>query len=251
MRRKRNFVKSVLAGGLLAAAAVGAWAAGHSAAKRPFDVPPSADLNYRLAAQQKGFGLNGEALITWRVGDGKYAVGVESRVPLLGKLSDNRSQGTIDGYGLAPAEFYEKRYRKDPTTTVFNRDSKTITFTDGKLSYPLKGGEQDRVSVTWQLASVARAAGERFKPGSEWTFFVAGRRDGEPWTFKVLKRETVRTGVGEVEAVHVVRAPLPDNKDQTLDIWLAPGKEWYPVKLRFTDNDNESIEQTLEKITKR
>jgi hypothetical protein len=248
---RSNLLTSVLAGGLLAAAMGGAWAAGHSAVKRPFDLPPSADLNYRVAAQQKGFGLNGEGLITWRAADGKYAVGVESRVPLLGKLSENRSQGTIDGFGLAPAEFYEKRYRKEPTTTVFNRDSKTITFTDGKLSYPLKGGEQDRVSVTWQLASLGRAAGERFRPGSEWTFFVAGRRDAEPWTFKVVTRETVRTGVGEVEAVHLVRAPLAGNKDQTLDIWLAPGKEWYPVKLRFTDNGSESIEQTLEKITRR
>jgi hypothetical protein len=248
---RSNLLTSVVAGGLLAAAAGGAWAAEHSAVKRPYDVPPSADLSYRLAAQVKGFGLKGEANISWRVAAGKYTVGVESRVPLLGKLSDNRSQGTIDGFGLAPAEFYEKRYRKDPTTTVFDRDTKTITFTDGKLSYPVKGGEQDRVSVTWQLASVARAAGERFKPGSEWTFFVAGRRDAAWWTFKVVNREAVRTGVGEVEAVHIVRTPLPDNKDQTLDIWLAPGKEWYPVKLRFTDNDNESIEQTLEKITKR
>jgi hypothetical protein len=218
--------------------------------KLPFELPPSADLSYRVTAEQKGFGLNGEGLITWRAGGGKYTVSAESRVPLLGKISDNRSQGTIDSFGLAPAEFYEKRYRKDPTTTVFDRDSKTMTFSDGK-TYPLKGGEQDRVSVTWQLASVARAAGDRFKPGSDWTFVVAGRKDAEPWTFRVGKRETVGTGIGDVEAVHLVRAPRPGNKDQTLDIWLAPDKEWYPVKLRFTDNGNEMIEQTLEKITKR
>ena len=203
-----------------------------------------------MAAQQKGFALSGEALITWRAAAGKYSTSAESRVPLLGKISDNRSHGTIDGFGLAPAEFYEKRYRKEPTTTVFNRDGKLISFPDGKTT-ALKGGEQDRVSVTWQLASLARAAGERFKPGSEWVFVVVGRKDAEPWTFKVIKRETVSTGVGEVEAVHVVRAARPGNKDQTLDIWLAPGKEWYPVKLRFTDNGNETIEQTLEKITKR
>jgi hypothetical protein len=244
-------LKSVVAGGLLALAAGGAWAAENSAVKRPFELPPSADLHYQVTARQKGFGVNGEALITWRAADGKYAVGAESRVPVLGKLTDNRSQGTIDGFGLAPAEFYEKRFRKDPTTTVFNRDSKTITFTKGKQTYPLKGGEQDRVSVTWQLAAVARAAGERFKPGSEWTFVVAGRSDAEPWTFKVVKRERVRTGLGEVDAVRVLRQPRPGDKDQTLDIWLAPGQEWYPVKLRFTDNGGEFIEQTLEKITKR
>lgn len=236
--------------GLMASAAGGACAAAGSAVKQPFEPPPSADLRYKVAAKQKGFSLSGEALITWRASADKYSASAESRVPLLGKISDNRSHGTIDGFGLAPAEFYEKRYRKEPTTTVFNRESRVISFADGK-TVALKGGEQDRVSVTWQLASLARAAGERFKPGSEWSFVVASRKDAEPWTFKVLKRETVSTGVGELEAMHVMRAARPGNKDQTLDIWLAPGKEWYPVKLKFSDNGNEFIEQTLEKITKR
>lgn len=245
-----NLLTSLVAAGLLASASNAVLAAGNGDGKPPFELAPSADLSYRVAAQQKGFSLSGEALLTWRAGAGKYAASAESRVPLLGKISDNRSHGTVDASGLAPAEFYEKRYRKDPTTTVFNRDSKLIIFADGKTA-PLKGGEQDRVSVTWQLASVARAAGERFKPGSEWTFVVASRKDAEPWTFRVGKREKVSTGVGELEAVHVTRAVRPGNKDQTLDIWLAPGKEWYPVKLKFTDNGNEAVEQTLEKITRR
>lgn len=247
----RSNVLKLVAAAVLLAGAGAVVADDHPAVKRPFELPPSADLNYHVAARQKGFGLNGDAVINWRTAQGKYALTVESRVPLLGKISDNRSEGTIDSFGLAPAEFYEKRYRKEPTTTAFNRDSRTLTFADGKLSYPLKGGEQDRASVTWQLAAVARAAGERFKAGSEWRFFVAGRRDAESWTFKVVRREKVRTGLGDVEAVHVVRVPLPDSQEQTLDIWLAPGHEWYPVKLRFTDNDDEFIEQTLEKIVKR
>jgi len=43
----------------------------------------------------------------------------------------------------------------------------------------------------------------------------------------------------------------PDSKEQTLDLWLAPGLEWYPVKLRFSDGDRDYVEQTLEKITKK
>ncbi len=117
-------------------------------------------------------------------------------------------------------------------------------------TYPLKGGEQDRVSITWQLAAVARAAGDKFKPGSEWPFFVAGRRDAEAWTFKVVKREKVKTGMGEVDAVMVSRQPLKDSRDQSIDVWLAPGQEWYPVKIRFTEGDKETIEQTLRSVTK-
>lgn len=223
--------------------------------KRAVELPPAADLAYELNAQQRGFGLKGEALIAWRNGgnsDNKYEVNVEARVPLIGKLTEYRSRGTIDSYGLAPDEFYEKRYRKDPTTTTFDRDSKTITFTDAKEPYVLKGGEQDRASVTWQLAAVARAAGEsKFRPGSEWTFVVAGRRDAEPWTFKVVKRDKIQTGMGELDTLLVTREPRADGKSESVDIWLAPGQEWYPVKLRFRDDDRETIEQTVTKITRK
>ncbi|MFC5481274.1 DUF3108 domain-containing protein [Massilia suwonensis] len=223
--------------------------------KRAVELPPAADLSYELNAQQRGFGLKGEALIAWRNSgnsDGKYEVNVEARVPLIGKLTEYRSRGTVDSYGLAPDEFYEKRYRKDATTTTFERDNKTITFTDAKEPYVLKGGEQDRASVTWQLASVARAAGEsKFKPGSEWSFVVAGRRDAEPWTFKVVKREKIQTGMGELDTLLVTREPRADGKSESVDIWLAPGQEWYPVKLRFHDGERETIEQTVTKITRK
>ncbi|MCC2957737.1 DUF3108 domain-containing protein [Massilia sp. IC2-477] len=240
-------------GGLLLALALGAASAQEApaAVKRAIELPPSADLNYELQARQRGFGLKGEAIVSWRAGDGKYSVSAVSKVPVLGTITDDRSHGTVDAYGLAPAEFVEKRMRKDPTTASFDRDAKALSFSESKQVYPLKGGEQDRVSITWQLATVARGAGDRFKAGSEWPFFVAGRRDAETWVFKVVKREKVRTGLGEVDAVLVARQPLSDKKDQTLEVWLAPQHEWYPVKLRYTDGDKEQIEQTLNTVTKR
>ena len=246
---RSNLLKGGAAAVLLA---LGMHAHAAAPVKRAVELPPAADLSYELNAQHRGLGLKGEALIAWRGADGKYDVNVEARVPLIGKLTEYRSHGAVDSYGLAPDEFYEKRYRKDPTTTTFDRDSKTITFTDAKEPYVLKGGEQDRASVTWQLASVARAAGEsKFKPGSEWTFVVAGRRDAEPWTFKVVGREKIQTGMGELDTVLVTRQPRADGKSEGVDIWLAPGQEWYPVKLRFRDDDRETIEQTVSKITRK
>jgi len=221
-----------------------------AAIKRKFELPPSADLHYELQARQRGFGLKGEAIVTWRAGDGKYAVSAESKVPLLGTITHDRSSGTIDAFGLAPGDCTENRMRKDPTTATFDREARALRFSESKQVYPLKGGEQDRVSITWQLAAVARGAGERFKPGSTWPFFVAGRRDAETWVFKVIKRERVQTGLGEVEAVLVERQPVADKKDQVLEVWLAPQHEWYPVKLRYADGDKEQVEQTLRTVTK-
>jgi hypothetical protein len=243
-------LKLIAASAMLAAVTL-AVAAEHVAIKRPVDVPPSADLSYSIKARQKGFSLSGDASISWRVSGARYTLSGDTRAALFGNILESRSEGAIDGFGIAPAKFVEKRIRRDPSTTTFDRAAKSISFTEGKETYPLIGGEQDRSSVTWQLVAVARAAPEKFTPGSQWVFFVAGRRDAEPWTFKVVGKENIRTGVGALETVHLVKLPPPDSKEQTLDIWLAPAHEWYPARLRFTDGEDEFVDQTLEKIAKK
>ena len=249
-----NSLKHLLAAGVLAATFAPAMAdapVDHPVIKRPYKLAPSADLVYSIKAKQRGIALSGESVSNWRAGDGKYSLLAETKAALFGKILEQRSEGTVDDYGLAPAQFVEKRFRKEAATTTFKRDSKTIVFSEGDDSYPLKGGEQDRNSTVWQLVSIARATPEKFTPGSEWSFFVAGRRDAEPWTFKVVKQETVATGQGLVEAVHLVKAPPPDKKGQQVDLWLAPSLEWYPVKVTFADEDGDYVEQTLQKIVQK
>ncbi len=244
-------IKRCIAGAALMAVTVCALAQEHPSIKRPVDLPPSADLSYKIEARKKGISLSGDALVNWRVGGGKYSASSTASAQILGKILDNRSEGLVDVFGLAPLRFREKRFRKDETIATFNRAARAIVFNDGKLSYPLVGGEQDRGSVQWQLASVARGAPEKFTPGSEWKFFVAGRRDAEAWTFKVVKTESLRTGMGTVQAVHLVKTPSADAKGSQLNLWLAPALEWYPVKLRFSEDDGEFVEQTLDKIVKK
>jgi hypothetical protein len=70
------------------------------------------------------------------------------------------------------------------------------------------------------------------------------------WTFKVLARENINTGMGPMAALHLVKVPAPESA-QHIDLWLAPGHEWYPVKLRFSEEDGEFVQQTVDKITKK
>ncbi|MCG2585029.1 DUF3108 domain-containing protein [Massilia sp. TS11] len=238
---------------LLAAAvlALSAQAGEHSAVKRPANLPSSMDLAYTISAKQKGIPLGGRADIQWRLSGDKYSIHAETRASLLGKILVNDSEGNVDANGLIPVRFYEERFRRPPVTTSFNQETRTISFSEGKLSYPIKGGEQDRTSITWALVGAARAAPEKFVAGSEWAYFVAGRRDAERWSFKVAGTEAIQTRLGELQAVHLVKAPPPDSKDQQLDIWLAPAQDWLPVRLRFSDADGDYVDQVLEKITKK
>jgi hypothetical protein len=248
-----NYLVRVVLFSLLAWSAMiaPATAADRAAVKYRFKLPPSADLVYSIKAKQSGLAINGDALIQWNAANNKFSVTTETRAMLVGKILDAKSEGAIDEFGLAPATFTEKRFRKEPTTASFNRQTKTISFTQSAQTYPIKGGEQDRNSAIWQLIAVARGNQAKFKPGSAWFFFVAGQRDAEQWTFKVTAHEKIGTPLGDIDALHIERMAPPDSKGQHLDIWLAPSMEWYPVRLRYTDSDTEFIEQTLQKITKK
>lgn len=245
----RVMCAALLCGALPAVAAT--TAAEHPALKHSFNLPPSADLSYAISARQSGLQIQGDGLVQWRNVDKTFSINSETRAMLVGKILAAQSEGVVDAYGLAPTSFTETRFRKEPTTTTFNRQTHTITFAQSDASYPLRGGEQDRTSITWQLIAIARANPKKFIPGSEWPFFVAGQRDAERWTFKVEGVEKIRTLSGDQRTLHVVRVPPPDGKSQKLDIWLAPALEWYPVKLRFTEADGDYIEQRLEKHSKR
>lgn len=218
--------------------------------KHAIKLPPAAELQYQIKAKQSGLPLSGSALVKWQYAEQKYSIVTETRAMLIGKILDASSHGNIDDFGLAPDKFVEKRFGKPATTTSFERDSKTLRFSASAETYKLKGGEQDRTSASWQLIAIARAAGDNFKAGTEWKMLVAGRRDADPWTFKVLGTENVTTPMGEMAAVHVNKAPPADSKDQQLDLWLAPSLEWYPIRLKFSDADGDFVDQILESVKK-
>ena len=219
--------------------------------KYPTKVPPPAELTYAIKARQSGMTISGESHMQWLPADKRYTLSIETRAMLVGKILDEKSEGGIDAWGLAPVSYTEQRFRKDATSVTFNRDARQISFGASDRTYPIHGGEQDRASMIWQLSAVARAAPAKFKTGSTWNFFVVGQRDADPWTFRVGEQEKVAGPDGPVTAWHVTRNPPPDSNEQKLDLWLAPGLQWYPVKLRFTEGGGDYIEQTLREIRAR
>jgi len=241
---KRFFLPAVLSCTLLSVHAA-------PAAKYKTNLPPSVELAYAIKARQRGIPVDGEATLRWSTGGGRFSVINEARAILIGKILDARSEGEIDPFGLAPISFTEKRLRKESATTTFDRAAGTIRFSASDHRYPINGGEQDRNSVIWQLIAVARATTGKIKPGTSWNFFVAGLRDAEQWTFKVINQEKLRTALGELNTLHISRVPPPDSKEQHLDIWLAPSLEWYPAQLRFSDDNGDYIEQTLQIVRKK
>lgn len=213
--------------------------------------PPSSQLQYRLRADIKGLSVEGKGQIDWHYDDKQYRLVFNTSTLLTGQLMSEKSEGAIDHDGLAPANFVLKRMRKDPVAVVFDRRAGQINFGGDIPPHKIQGGEQDRLSVLWQLLSMARAQPDTFTPGSTWQFFVVGHRGAEAWTFQVKDKQRLRTSLGEIDTLHIAHLPTDTGSGRQVDIWLAPSQEWFPVRLRFTDPGGDTIEQTIEKITKK
>lgn len=238
----------ILHAALLACALTVSFGAAAQTKRATANPPPSADLNYTINANQHGLPLNGSAVVHWTNGDGHYAIVTETRAMLVGKILEAKSEGTIDANGLVPLTSTEKRYRKSPTTTTFDRQAGTITFSASGESQPIKGGEQDRNSIVWQLATIGRSTPAKMKNGSSLAIVVAGQKDAETWNFKVGKSEKIKSPLGDLNAVKVSKVVKDAGKEQKIDIWFAPTREWYPVRIRFSEPEGDFIEQEISSI---
>lgn len=209
------------------------------------DLPPSADLQYDVQKTVKdGQPMYGRGAIKWRTDGARYTVDGEAGV-LFFTVLNFHSEGSIDAYGVAPELYSEKRFRKSETATHFNRERNTISFSASTKSYPRTGGEQDRASVIWQLASIGRGDSDQFARGSYIDLTVAGTRDADIWRMVVVGEEAIEIDGETILAWHVARTPRPGSYDQKLDIWLAPTREWYPLRLRYTETNGNYLDMSL------
>ena len=180
--------------------------------------PPPAQLEYTIRASIQGLSLEGSGTIQWQPAAGKYQLSFETKTALTGTLLSEKSEGTLDRRGLQPASFYSKRFRKEASTVNFDRDACSIVFPNPHPSLKIDGGEQDRISVLWQLLSLARATPARFAVGTNWKFFVISHRNGEPWTFSVQEKQKLRTALGAMDSLHLLYRPPRASGAPQLDV---------------------------------
>ncbi|MBS1170357.1 MAG: putative PROLIN-rich signal peptide protein [Burkholderiaceae bacterium] len=210
--------------------------------------PPSAELHFDGHALSKGQEIHGSGQIRWQTDGSNFSIDGNFSVLFLSVLNFH-SEGIIDrDYGVAPIIYTEKRLRRSATNTHFQRDRNLVSFSSSTQSYRRQGGEQDRASIIWQLAGIGRREGAKFSNGAEFQLVVAGVRDAEIRHVRVVGLEEIDSGIGKIKAWHLVHNRKPGSYEQTLDVWLAPEKDWYPVKLRYNERNGDYLELKLAEI---
>jgi hypothetical protein len=215
-----------------------------------FSLPPSADLNYDAVAIKGNSKVEGKGLVKW-VQDGRqYSISGEASVLFLSVLS-YRSEGHLTEVGILPERYVEKRLGKSSTNTHFHRERQTISFSASTHSYPVKGGEQDRGTVFWQLAGLARGNPEKLQAGLSFELIIAGSRTADAWQVTVQGREPVALAQGSTDAWHLRIVRQDGGADYQLEVWLAPGQDWYPVKIMYVDRKGTTLGLTLSTLEKK
>ncbi|MDX3907052.1 MAG: DUF3108 domain-containing protein [Pigmentiphaga sp.] len=225
-----------------AALALAAGALPLQAAER-YSPPASAVLTYKLNASAKGFKINVDSTLEWLRTGSDYKLVNRGSFMFFSFVWE--STGKVGAGGLQPVRYQETR----------NKRVKTAEFdaAGGRLRLPsgdeetLEPGTQDRMSVLLQLAAIGRADAGAFAAGKVLPFRVAGSSRSDNWRFRVVGKETLSTPMGNMEAVHLVRERDHDD-GQKVEVWLAPGHDWLPVRVLSNEADGDFLDQVVAKI---
>jgi hypothetical protein len=216
-------------------------------------LPPSATFEMDVArVDADGTKWTGSAVMAWHTDGSTYRASVEAGVSLLVtrlNLLVLRSEGTIDDHGIAPDRSTEKRARRAETATHFNRSgerSGTISFSASDRSFPLLAGAQDKATVPFQLAGIGRADINQF--GGDIDIQVGEDKAASLFRFQLVGEDELNTKMGKLVTWHLTRPPMPGTYSSRLDIWLAPGMQWYPVQMRNTEASGALTTQTISNI---
>jgi hypothetical protein len=204
-----------------------------------FAVPPSARFHYDVVAHTKGITLNGNARLDWRNDGREYEAQLTLSAPFL-RARTQRSTGLVTPQGLAPVRFSDK-YRSEEATH-FDRENGKVVFSSNKPDAVLEAGVQDRLSIVLQLAAMMAGQPSRYPAGSSITVQTASTKEAEPWTFNVTAAETLDLPGGRVQALRLTRLPRKEY-DVKLELWLAPGAAYAPVRLRLTQPNGDWVDQ--------
>jgi len=203
-----------------------------------YAVAPPARIHYKVTAQARGTTLQGNAQLDWRHDGRTYEALLQVDLQSLPRRTQ-ASSGTLTRDGLAPHRFSE-RYRTEEAAH-FDHAGTRVIFSNNRPDAALLVGAQDRLSAILQLGAMLSASPESFPPGTSIELQTASTREAQTWVFVVQAADPLVLPGGTVETVKLLRMPVGDY-DSLVELWLAPGQAYAPVRLRLTQPNGDWVD---------
>jgi len=209
------------------------------------EVPKTGRIAYRTTYTRMR-GIRAMTFVDWSVDTtrGRYELWLRTVDPA--GLLELKSSGSLQGFGIAPERYVEHVIIANRELRAeFDWTARVVQFTGRGAGQPagFLEGVQDPLSLQFHLPLLAQAYPSRFTPGAEISFQVA-RRNVETYVFRAEAFEPVRVGNRDVRALKLDRQRGP-NATRRIEIWMAPEYQWLPVRLRFTDTNDEVWDSVL------
>ena len=209
------------------------------------EVPTTGRIAYRTTYTRMR-GIQAMTFVDWSVDAARGRYELWLRVVDPAGLLDLKSSGSLQGFGIAPEKYVERiEVANRELRAEFDWTARVVQFTGRGAGQPagFLEGVQDPLSLQFHLPLLAQAYPARFTPGADISFQVA-RRGIETYVFRAEAFEPVRIGGREVSALKLDR-PRGPNVSRRVEIWMAPEYQWLPVRLRFTDSNDEVWDSVL------
>ncbi len=209
------------------------------AAWTAFRPPPAFHFDYVVHGERRSRPVEGRASLSWQPQpDGRYTMSMHTRLAGVPPHAQE-SSGRLRPEGLAPTRFSDRR--RGEHVAHFDAEGGRFVFSRSGPQAGWQSGAQDPVSALAQLAGMAAADPSVVAPGREVLLQVAGTREVQEWRFVSHGLEIVTTPAGPVGAVRLLRSP-PQPFDWRVEAWLAPSRDYGPVRLRLTQADGDWLD---------
>ncbi len=170
-------------------------------------------------------------------GENAYKVSWKAKA-LWMRLNEWSEFEVVEGKTIRPLSYHYTRKglgTDRPIHIYFDYENGVINASKGDKKYqmPLQPGTLDKLSYQVQMQMDLLSQPD----APELSYTVANHDRLKDYMFSFQQRETIKTGLGTLEAIVYART----NKDKTTEIWLSPVQYFLPVKIQQTEDGESSV----------
>ncbi len=204
----------------------------------PARIAPPMRLRYAVSGHTRERAVTGQATLTWQHDGQHYEAHLEQDGEGLMRRHQ-RSAGRVTAMGLAPRRYAERARHEE--AVHFEQDGRLAIFSANRPPAPMQDGAQDRLSVLLQLGARIAARPQAYPPGAQLEVQAATTREALIWRFQVEGAEELQLPGGHQATLRLVRRPAGEFEPR-LEVWLAPGLDYAPVRLRLTQHNGDHLD---------
>ncbi|WP_367848431.1 DUF3108 domain-containing protein [Rhodoferax sp. WC2427] len=211
-----------------------------------FAFPEPVRLLYALTGESKKLHYSARGELLWKQDGQHYEATLQASMLFLGSRT-RTSTGSIAPEGLAPQRFSDK-WRTE-VAAHFDQANHRASFSANTPEVVLQTAAQDQLSVVLQLAGILAGDPAAYPPAATIAIQTIGPKDADLWIFSVEGPEKSFLPYDSLDTLKLVRKPRKEF-DQKVELWLAPGMGYLPVRLKITNANGDYVDQQLRGVEK-